>query len=289
MAKKRTIYKTQEGKAEIFALYDSQLSRLPLKYSDMWVYTSFGKTHLIETGNVSGVPLLFFHGGNATTAYNLISSDFLFEDFHIYAVDTIGHPGKSDETCLSANNYDYGKWASEVISGLGFENICCFGGSFGAGIIAKTMCVAPTKVSKAVLYNPSGIKNAPAINSMSMMVPMIRYWVTHKEEWLKKCMLPMAVTEDNITKDIYDTAKCSIDYAKIKTGMPSNVKSTDMRKCDAPTLVMASEKDCLFPAKMVIPQAENIIPNCTTYLLEGRGHMCALTEEEKWMIIEFLL
>lgn len=282
------IYKSAQGKEAILSLYDSQLNRLSHPYEDKYIDTSFGKTHLIETGNFSGIPLLVFHGGNATTAYNLLFCDFLMNDFHIFAVDTIGHPGKSDEASLSPNNYDYGKWAAEVIKGLGFEKLSCFGGSFGAGIIAKTMCVAPECISRAVLYVPSGIKNAPAINSMSMMFPMIMYWITHKDEWLKKCMLPMAVTEDNITEDIYETAKLSINYSKVKTGMPSDVSSNDMKKCEVPTLVMAAEKDCLFPAQGVLPRAKRIIKNCTTYLLEGRGHMSNLTEAEKQMIVDFL-
>lgn len=283
-----TIYKSEKGKEEILALYDKQLKRLKGAYSDKWVSTSLGRTHLIETGNPAGIPLLVFHGGNATTAYNLLFCDFLMEDFHIYAVDTIGHPGKSAEVSLSARNYDYGKWASEVISAIGYESISCFGGSFGAGILAKTMCVSPEKIKRAVLYVPSGIKNAPTINSMSMMFPMIMYWITHEDKWLKKCMIPMAVSEENITDDIYETAKLSINHSKVKTGMPSNVLEKDMKKCKASTLVMAAEKDCLFPAKGVIPRAKRIIENCTTYLVEGRGHMSSLTEEEKQMITEFL-
>lgn len=283
-----SIYKSQKGKEEILALYEEQLKRLETAYKDLWVSTSFGKTHLIETGNAEGEPLLVFHGGNATTAYNLLACDFLMKDFHIYAVDSIGHPGKSAEVRLSPNNYDYGKWAGEVIEALGYDSICCFGGSFGAGILAKTMCVAPGKVKRAVLYVPSGIKNASAINGMSMMFPMIMYWITHQDKWLKKCMLPMAVTEKNITEDIYETAKLSINHSKVKTGMPSNVKEKDMRKCEAPTLVMAAEKDCLFPAKGVLSRAEGIIKNVKTYLLEGRGHMSSLRDEEKQMIVEFL-
>lgn len=284
-----TIYKSSAGKDEILKLYDKQLKRLNVAYYDIFVSTSFGNTHLIETGNMQGVPLLLFHGGNATTAYNLLFCDFLMKDFHIYAVDTIGHPGKSAEVCLSARNYDYGKWASEVISSIGYERICCFGGSFGAGILAKTMCVAPEKIERAVLYVPSGIKNAPSINSICMMFPMILYWITHDEKWLKKCMLPMAITEENISQDIYETAKLSINYSKVKTGMPSNVSKQDMIKCKAPTLIMAAERDCLFPAKGVIPRAEQIIANATTYLLEGRGHMSSLTKEEKKMIVDFLI
>ena len=250
-----TIYKSAAGKKKILKLYDEQLGRLKTAYSDKWISTSFGETHLIETGNLAGIPLLVFHGGNATTAYNLLACDFLMKDFHICAVDTIGHPGKSAEVSLSAGNYDYGKWAGEVIDALGYESICCFGGSFGAGILAKTMCAAPEKVKRAVLYVPAGIRNAPAINSMSMMFPMIMYWITHKDNWLKKCMLPMAVTEENITDDIYETAKLSISYAKVKAGMPGNVAEKDMKECKAPALVMAGEKDCLFPAKKSVAQS----------------------------------
>ena len=133
------IYKSTKGKKVILSLYEKQLKRIKGKYEDIYIDTSFGKTHLIETGNLSGSPLLVFHGGNATTAYNLLACDFLMKDFHIYAVDTIGHPGKSAEVSLSHQNNDYGKWAAEVIEKLGYESISCFGGSFGAGIIAKTM------------------------------------------------------------------------------------------------------------------------------------------------------
>ncbi|MPW26953.1 alpha/beta hydrolase [Alkalibaculum sp. M08DMB] len=285
----KTIYKSEEGKNKILSLYDKQLERLSIPYKDLFVDTSFGSTHIIETGNFDGVPLLVFHGGNATSAYNLLVCNFLLKNFHIYSVDTIGHPGRSAEVSLSPNNYEYGKWASEVITNLNYTKIACFAGSFGAGILAKTMCVAPEKIEKAVLYVPAGINNAPAINSVRMMYPMIMYWITHKQKWLEKCIMPMAVTKENIDKDIFETAKCSIDYAKIKAGMPSNVKGSDLRKCKASTLVLAGEYDCLFPAKRVIPRANKYITHCTTYLIKKRGHINVLTKSEKQMIIDFLL
>ena len=102
----KTIYKSETGKKRILELYDQQLKRLTVPYRDVSIQTSYGRTHLIETGSLKGEPLLVFHGGNATTAYNLLACDFLFSDFHIYAVDTIGHPGKSAETSLSAFGYD---------------------------------------------------------------------------------------------------------------------------------------------------------------------------------------
>ena len=122
-----------------------------------------------------------------------------------------------------------------------------------------------------------------------MMFPMIMYWITKKDKWMKKCILPMAVTEDNITDDIYETAKLSIDYAKIKTAMPSKVDEEKIRKCQAPVLVMGAERDCLFPGAGVIKRSEKILSNSTTYLLKNRGHINILTEDEKRMIVNFLL
>ncbi len=282
------IYKSAQGKNEVLALYDRQLRRLGLPFKDLFVETSFGKTHLVETGNLAGPPLLVFHGGNATTAYNLLACDFLLPDFHVYAVDTIGHPGKSDETCLSPRGYDYGRWAGEVITALGFQKMRCFGGSFGAGVLVKAMCAAPEKIERAVLHVPSGLNNAPAIRSVSMMFPMLLYWMTHKSRWLIRCLLPMAVTEENISDDFLETAKCSIDNVKIKAGMPSNVSPALLQQCPAPTLVMAGENDCLFPARRVLPRAESALPDCTPYLLQGRGHVHVLTPAEKTQIIRFL-
>ncbi len=286
---KKTIYRSENGRKQILDLYDRQLRNLGVPYKDVYVNTSFGRTHLIETGNPDGEPLLIFHGGNATTAYNLLYCDFLIKDFHIYAVDTIGHPGKSAETSLSAFNYDYGKWTGEVIEALRFDRISLFGGSFGAGIIAKTMCVVPNRIKRVVIYIPSGIKNALQIKNVQMMFPMIMYWITGKDKWLKKTMMPMAITEDNISDDLYETAKLSIDHVRVKTAMPTNVSASKMRRCKAPTLVMGAEKDCLFPGRGVLRRAKKIIPNCKTYLLRGRGHMHKLTEKEKKLIANFLL
>jgi pimeloyl-ACP methyl ester carboxylesterase len=269
-------------------LYDKQLSKLHCKYKDIFFDTSFGKTHIIETGNMEGLPLLVFHGGNSTTSYNLLICRFLLKDFHIYAVDLIGHPGKSEEHSLSSHGYDYGKWASEVIDSLGYDKIRCFGGSFGGGVLAKLMCVSPKKIIKSTLVVPAGISNAFPISSAKMMIPLLKYIRSKDEKYIKETALFMSITEDVLDSDTLDTLKNSFEHVKTKIRMPSNVSEKLMKNCIAPTLVMASEYDCLFPAKKVLKRAKKIIPNCNIYELKGRGHMHLLSDFEKNMIIEFL-
>lgn len=282
------IYKSKEGKIKSLDLYDKQLIKLNVPFSDIYVETSFGRTHLIETGNKTGKPLLVFHGGNSTTAYNLLLCHFLLNDFHVYAVDTIGHPGKSDEVCLSHRGYDYGKWASEVIDAIGYDKIACFGGSFGGGILAKLMCVAPEKVDKAVLLVPAGISNAIPISSLKMMIPLLQYRITKKEKYIIKTALYIALHENVLDEDTLNILKDSFDNVKTKVGMPTNIEAKKLQNYHSPTLVIASEKDCLFPAKKVLHRAKQIISDCQTVELKGSGHMHILPQKEKDRIVEFL-
>lgn len=283
-----SIYKSQAGKEKSLALYDKQLLKLNMPFSDIYVKTSFGKTHLVETGNRTGKPLLVFHGGNATTAYNLLMCKFLLNDFHIYAVDTIGHPGKSDEVCLSHKGYDYGKWASEVIDEIGYARIACLGGSFGGGILAKMMCVAPQKVDKAVLIVPAGISNAIPVSSVAMLIPLLQYRISKQKKYLVKTALHMALREEVLDEDTIDILKDSFDNVKIKTAMPTNISMKRLSHYGSPTLIIAGEKDCLFPARKVLRRARKMIPNCQTIELKGSGHMHILPQTEKERIVEFL-
>lgn len=286
----KSIYKNPESKHMIWSLYDQQLEALHIKYTDLYIDSLFGQTHMIECGNLNGPPLLLFHGGNITTAYNLKDCRFLLHDFHIYAVDTIGHPGKSAEISLSPYRLDYGKWAVSVINSLGYEKISCFGGSFGAGILVKAMCIAPKMIAKSVLLVPAGIKNAPIYKNIKMAVPMLLYWLTQNETWFIKSMLPMAIYPDYLTDDLLITARCSIDHARLKLIMPRNEPASRLTRYQNPILIMAAEKDCLFPAKKIFRQAKKAWKQSKRYFyfIKNRGHICQLTEAEEQMIINFL-
>lgn len=198
---------------------------------------------------------------------------FLLNDFHIYAVDIIGHPGKSDEVCLSHKGYDYGKWASEVIDKIGYDSIAYLGGSFGGGILAKLMCVAPQKIDKAVLIVPAGISNAVPISSMAMLIPLLQYRITKQKKYLVRTVLYMTLREEVLDDDTIDILKDSFDHVKIKAAMPTNIEKKRLSNYCSPTLIIASENDCLFPARKVLYRARKIISNCQIVELNASGHM----------------
>lgn len=285
----KKVYKNQQGEAAMLELYDRQLKALGAAYDDLFAETRFGKAHVVRLGDPGGKPLLLFHGGNSTTPYYLSGFKALFEHFRIYAVDTAGHPGKSSRTVVSHKSMEYGEWASDVITGLGFQKMSCVGGSYGGGILVKLMCVDPGKIEKAVLIVPSGISNVSAFSVLIKMgIPMIAYILSKNEKRLKKAILPMAVDEKNIDAGTYEMAEHSFKYAAVKAGMPSNAKIREFKEFTAPVLLIAAELDCLFPGEKVIEKAKKMIPNLTAYLLKGQGHLCSLPAEVMDMVKSFL-
>jgi len=285
----KKVYKSKQSEAILMELYDKQLASLHIEHEDLYVDTRFGKAHVVKFGNPNGKPLLVIHGGNNTTPYSLRYFSTLPSYFCIYAVDTVGHPGKSSQTVVSHKSMEYGEWASDVISGLGFQKMNCLGGSFGGGILAKLMCVAPEKVEKSILIVPAGIANVSTFHLMvTMGIPMIFYIITKKDRWLKKAIMPMAMNEEIIDNATYEMVKHSFEHVAVKAGMPSNAKAEDMQKYTGQTLVIVSELDNMFPSKKVIAKAEKMIPNLKTHILKGQGHMFALSDDDIDMIVRFV-
>lgn len=285
----KAVYKNAKSQKIMLDLYDKQALALNIEFEDIYVDTRFGKTHLLKTGNSKGKPILVFHGGNSTAPYYL--RDFLCfrNDYLIYAPDTMGHPGKSAQTVLSTKNLEYGEWASDVINGLGFKQMICMGGSYGGGVLAKLMCFAPKKISKAILLAPSGICNVSTASIMFRMgIPMILYIMTQKEKWLKRAILPMTINEKEIDESTLEMVRCSFNHVCVKAGMPSNVKMADMQNYTAPTLLITGEKDVMFPGEKVIARAKTIIPNLKTYLMRGSGHMCILSSEKYQHVLKMI-
>lgn len=280
-----SIYKSTDSEKMMLELYHSQVRGLGIDYEDLYVNTRYGETHVLKMGNPNAKPVILFHGGNSTSAFSLSKNLHLFKDYLVYAPDTIGHPGKSVQNVLSSNTLDYGFWASDVIGSLGYKEIICIGESFGGGILAKLMCTSPDRISKAILLVPAGIYNASKYKLIvSMGIPMLMYLLTKKEKWFRKAFLPMASLNESIDNETLQMIRTTFHHVKVNPNMPSNVKATEMRKYNSPTLLFAGEKDVLFPGEKVIKRANDIIPNVEGHLLKNCGHLYFTSAERRQYI-----
>ncbi|WP_353893239.1 alpha/beta fold hydrolase [Proteinivorax hydrogeniformans] len=280
------IYTTSDGEKEIKEFYNRQVKNLKLDCEDIYVDTRFGKTHVLKSGRKDAKPILFFHRNNGTAAHSLKQNEGLLKDYLVYAVDTIGQPGKSEQRILSHKTHEYGQWASDVIDSLGFSQVACMGESFGGGILTKLMCVAPEKISKAVLFVPAGFKNVSKKFLIKMSISKLLYTTTKKDTYLEKALNAMVNDTENIDQNTLDMNRLCFDYVKTNMQFPNKVKAKECKTFNSPILLFAGKKDPVFPAEKVVKRAKKLFPNVEAHLLKDCSHFYSLSEKRNAYIKE---
>ena len=90
------VYKNEKAKVRINATYDNLLTKWNVEKEEKDIPTTYGTTHVIQCGYERNPPLVLFHGvGDDTALMWFYNAEALSRRFRIYAVDTLGGPGKS--------------------------------------------------------------------------------------------------------------------------------------------------------------------------------------------------
>lgn len=256
----KSIYRTTEGEAEIHAIYEQQLERLKLPYESRMVDTRFGNTHVLILGPRAAPPIVVLQGGNTTSPLTISWLRPLIEDYRVYAPDTIGHPGKSAPVRLSPYDDSYGQWLVEVLDDLGLHRPPILGGSYGAGILLRAAIYAPRRISKAVLFIPSGLVSIPVSSTLYMLGCLGLYHLAPTRSILKRLMCPI-FKDEPVDEALIEITEAVLRNVYIETEMPRNVRREELIHFKAPTLILAAERDGLFPADKVVKRAREVFPN----------------------------
>src|ERR671916_683525 len=222
-----SIYKTPEGETEIRVLYDEALAGLGQGHESLTVGTRFGDTHVLAMGSEDAPPAVFLPGGNFLNPTCLEWFLPLTKRHRLYAPDIVGQPGRSAQERPSPKGDGHAFWAEDVLDGLGLGRAPLVGLSYGAGLAIRTMGLAPERVSRAALVSPSGIAAGSVLPMLARVVlPMLLYRLRPT-----RARLPRAATEE------------------------------ELGGFGGPVAVFASEEDAFFPARVVLPRAEEIFRN----------------------------
>jgi pimeloyl-ACP methyl ester carboxylesterase len=274
------VYKSAEGEKLLKALYHKHLKQITVPYSELFVDTRFGATHIIKYGNPDGIPVLGFHGGNCTNPYSLrpFTRYVDLKKICFIVPDTIGNIGFSSDNHLSSRTLDYGKWASDICDALCYDRIAVFGGSYGAGIALRFAAFASERITRMMLMVPSGIANASPIHMLKIGLPTIAYM--RKPADMKKLAHAVRLLMPNYDEEFLEMTDAALQHTKFEMTMPRNAKHKELKQLSAPIYVIAEKYDLLFPGEKVLARAKRIFPNLVgTMLLQTGGHGAFLHDD----------
>jgi pimeloyl-ACP methyl ester carboxylesterase len=270
---KTTIYKSEEGKRYITQRYEKYLNSLPFQVERTYIDTTYGKTHLVICGPNDGKPLIIFQGGNCINPMTLSWFSQLIGEgkYRIYAPDTIGHPGFSDENRISATDNSFAEWITDIMNHFNIDKSAFIGPSYGAGIILRLAAFMPHKISCSILVSPAGLQLGSKLKMIKdVLIPLVLFNVTSSEKYLNKIANNMSDhTMKEIDKQIIGDV---FKYTKLEQEMPKLTEQSELINYKSPTLIIAGKKDIFFPESRVNKVANEIIPNLIAFKTLDMGH-----------------
>ncbi|WP_404328568.1 alpha/beta fold hydrolase [Mesobacillus maritimus] len=267
---KETIYKN-DGRKVIAQHYDDYLKTFDFEVERVYVETSYGKTHLLVAGPPEGKPIFLFQGGNCINPMTFSWFLPLVEKYRIYAPDTIGHPGNSDEARISAKDKSFAEWIKELMDYFELEHCAFVGPSYGAGIILRLATYMPERIDCAVLVAPAGIKLGSKLKMIKeILLPLVLFHGTSSQKYLDKIANHMS---DYSMKEMDKTIIGDVfKHVKLEQDMPNLTTKQELQNYHSPTLLIAGKKDLFFPEKRVNNTARDIIPNLIDFKSYDMGH-----------------
>jgi pimeloyl-ACP methyl ester carboxylesterase len=267
-----SLYQSEEGKKEIWARYDQKLSELTIPYETRYVDTSYGKTHVIVTGDPSNPPLILVHGSNGCAPIALACYPNLSSAYQVFAVDVLAQPNKSAETRLSMKDESYGIWLNEVMDKLELEQVVLAGFSFGGLIILKTLIHQASKVKEVFLASPAYIVNGNPLRALwNIFIPMRRYMKTQKLKYLEKFLAVVFTQRDAFA--IQFLSKVFVHFEMDFTPVPV-ISKQEAQQITTPITLIAAKQDVLFPGAKMIQRSKKLqFPLKRVLLLEESKHV----------------
>lgn len=150
-------FRTPEARQAYADAYTEALDRLPAPTETHDVETSFGTVRAyawIAEGEPDAAPVVLLPGRSAAAPMWGDNLPHYVEHRTVYAFDTLGDTGLSEQTIPLADIADAAQWVDEAMVGLDIERAHLVGHSQGGGLAAAVAVRYPDRLASLTLIEP---------------------------------------------------------------------------------------------------------------------------------------
>jgi pimeloyl-ACP methyl ester carboxylesterase len=150
-------FRTPEARQAYVDAYTEALDGLPEPTETHDVETSFGTVRAyawIAEGQPDAAPVVLLPGRSAAAPMWGDNLPHYIEHRTVYAFDTIGDAGLSEQTIPLSDIHDAARWVDEAMAGLSIERAHLVGHSQGGGLAAAVAVRHPERLASLTLIEP---------------------------------------------------------------------------------------------------------------------------------------
>ncbi len=309
---KLDFYKSEKGYQAITSWYDSLVNKFDFSYESITVDTRFGQTHMLVSGEPDAPPLILVQGvAGSAPLWRYQLRDFA-PHFRVYALDTVGQPGRSDANPPSFLDDSYSHWLLDVLDALELENAHFGGISAGGWLVLRLGIFTPERVRKVVMIAPTGLVRArlpvkvllknvlpkKEVNQLETDLSSRSYLPpSPNQEFDRQVARAMALATRHYRVDwslgIYDEQKGSVNRwqgLKVLRQLFGQAPDKLLRQFNVPGLLLMGEFETLYNVKKAAARTKKLMPSTQVEILPRMGHTAVYDAPEvvNPIIVRFL-
>lgn len=276
MKNPNALYKTEEGKAIACKSYDRSMEMWSTTYTEDYVETDFGKTHVIISGHDNEKPLVLIPGLFADACMWYPNAGELSKHFKVYALDMLTYGGKGEPSERKITDIkDYTKWFLQITENYGIEMPSVAGLSYGSWLALALGREIPDKLSALILLDPS--ETFMPMNGGIAWKGFRYFMFFPNRKKYTKFFEWMGGGYSNAEMDIWTEHILDvIEYGSVKMfDVPQHqiYEPEELRMINMPVLIMAGGKPVLYKDPQIFKQkALKALPHAEVIIVPEAGH-----------------
>lgn len=151
-----SLYKTDEGKKVAYNSYDESMKLWDVEYTEEFVETDYGKSHVIISGENNTQSLFILPGlfGDASMWFPNVGE--LSKHYKVYTLDMINYGGKSQPKGKAITEFnDYKIWFNQIINHYKLDSVAVMGVSYSSWLSLSLAREIPNAITSIVMLDPS--------------------------------------------------------------------------------------------------------------------------------------
>ncbi|MFI1968712.1 alpha/beta hydrolase [Streptomyces cinnamoneus] len=266
-------YVSEELRDRYFEACEAVMGLGPMPREEVDVETDFGTTHVYLHGPRVGpdarTPVVLVHGAGGNSAQWYPNVAALAGRRPVYAVDTLGDPGRSVQRAPIHEPEDAARWLEQVLDGLGLDRVHLVGHSYGGWLALNQAHRAPGRLASVTLLDPGGLEKTGLrfyawifVSALGMVAPVaIRRRLA---AWLDQPVL--------VVPELRAMIWSSLRAFRIRRPSPLPLTEAELRTIRTPLCLLLGERSLLVHPARQAERLPRLVPTARAEIIADTGH-----------------
>lgn len=269
------IFTSPAGAEAVARRYREVLAAWPVPAAELRVPTRAGETFVLVSGPADAPPVVLLHGSAANAAAWLDDVAVWAQQFRLYAVDVIGHPGFSAPARPPYAGDAHSAWLAEVMDGLGIARAAFVGTSLGGWLAVDHALRRPERVEALVLIVPGGIgrERMSMARILLTVLPLRLFGAPGRRASMRRLLGPPPTRDSAAVRTIGELFELVNRHFRHRFDPLPRFGDDDLARLTQPTLLVVGLEDPMLDSAESIARLTRLARDVETIALPDAGHV----------------